>query len=47
MWMMDPARLQALERIDPTPQAPWRTPAFTEIDIKLDREKAKENASAR
>jgi hypothetical protein len=44
---MDLARLQALEKIDPTPQAPWRTPAFTEIDIELDREKAKENASAR
>ncbi|GFF96875.1 hypothetical protein IFM47457_11108 [Aspergillus lentulus] len=25
----------------------WRTPAFTEINIKPDREKAKENASAR
>lgn len=47
MRTMDLARLQALEKIDPTPLAPWRTPAFTEIDIEPDREKAKENASAR
>jgi hypothetical protein len=45
--MMDLARLQALEKINPTPLAPWRTPAFTKIDIKPDREKVKENASAR
>jgi hypothetical protein len=37
MRMMDFARLQALEKIDPTPLAPWRTPAFTEIDIEPDR----------
>jgi hypothetical protein len=47
MQMMDLAQLQALEKINPTPLAPWRTPAFTEINIKLDREKAKENASTR
>ncbi|KAF4202410.1 hypothetical protein CNMCM8927_000222 [Aspergillus lentulus] len=47
MRTMDLDRLQALEKIDPTPLAPWRTPAFTEIDIEPDREKAKENASAR
>jgi hypothetical protein len=46
MWMMDLACLQALEKIDPTPLAPWRTPAC-EIDIEPDREKAKEKASAR
>ncbi|CEL11943.1 Putative Reverse transcriptase [Aspergillus calidoustus] len=44
---MDPARLQALETIDPTPQPPWQAPAFTEIDIEPDRDKAKEKASAR
>jgi ribonuclease HI len=47
MRTMELARLQALGKIDPTPLAPWRTPAFTEIDIELDREKAKEKASAR
>jgi hypothetical protein len=47
MRTMDLARLQALENIDPAPLAPWRTPAFTEIDIEPDRETAKEKASAR
>jgi hypothetical protein len=41
MRTMDVARLQALERIDLTPLAPWRTPAFTQIDIKPDKEKAR------
>jgi ribonuclease HI len=44
---MDLARLQALETIDPRPQPPWRTPAFSEIDIEPDHDQAKENALAR
>lgn len=44
---MDLDRLQALETIEPRPLAPWRTPAFTEIDIEPDREKAKDKTSAR
>ncbi|BAE66183.1 unnamed protein product [Aspergillus oryzae RIB40] len=47
MRTMDLNRLQALETIDPTPLAPWRTQPFTEIEIEPDREKAKANASAR
>ncbi|THC88360.1 hypothetical protein EYZ11_012191 [Aspergillus tanneri] len=47
MRTMDLDRLQALETIDPRPLAPWRTPAFTEIDIEHDREKAKAKALAR
>src|SRR5699024_6686248 len=37
---MDLDRLQALETIDPKPQPPWQTPAFMEIEIEPDREKA-------
>lgn len=37
---MDLDRLQALETIDPRPQPPWQTPAFMEIEIEPDREKA-------
>ncbi|EED11837.1 hypothetical protein TSTA_110170 [Talaromyces stipitatus ATCC 10500] len=44
---MDLTRLQALETIDPTPPPPWQTPAFIEIDIELDWDKAKDKASAR
>lgn len=44
---MDLTRLQALETINPTPQPPWRTPVFTEIKIEPDRDKAKDQASAR
>jgi ribonuclease HI len=44
---MDLNRLQALETIDPRPLTPWRTPAFYEIDIEPDHEKAKDKASAR
>jgi DNA repair protein RadC len=44
---MDPVQLQALETINPTPQPPWQAPAFTEINIKPDRDKAKEKAAAR
>ncbi|GFG17532.1 putative reverse transcriptase [Aspergillus lentulus] len=44
---MDLNRLQALEVINPKPQQPWQTPAFTEIDIEPDREKAMDKASAR
>lgn len=47
MQIMDLARLQALEKINPTPLALWRTLVFTEINIEPDREKAKEKASAR
>jgi hypothetical protein len=41
---MDLTRLQALETIDPRPQPPWRTPAFSEIEIEPDHDKAKEKA---
>ena len=44
---MDLDRLQALEIIDPKPQPPWQTPAFMEIDIEPDREKAQEESSTR
>jgi hypothetical protein len=43
---MDLTRLQALETISATPPPPWRTPAFLEIDIELDYDKAKHKASA-
>jgi hypothetical protein len=43
---MDLNRLQALETISPNPQQPWQTPAFTEIDIEPDREKAMDKSSA-
>jgi hypothetical protein len=36
-----------VETIDPRSLAPWRTLAFTEIDIKPDHEKAKEKTSIR
>jgi hypothetical protein len=38
---------QTLERIDPTPLAPWRIPVFTEIDIESGREEAKNKAAVR
>ncbi|CEL10491.1 Putative Reverse transcriptase [Aspergillus calidoustus] len=44
---METDRLRTLETIDPTPQPPWQTPAFAEIDIEPDREKAKDKALAR
>ncbi|KAI3051528.1 hypothetical protein CBS147353_11591 [Aspergillus niger] len=44
---MNLTRLQALERIDPKPQAPWRAQSFTDIEIELDREKAQTNALVR
>jgi ribonuclease HI len=44
---MDLTRLQALETIDPRPQPPWRTPAFSEIEIEPDHDKAKEKALTR
>jgi ribonuclease HI len=44
---MDLNRLQALEIINPKPQQPWQTPAFTEIAIEPDCEKAMDKASAR
>lgn len=45
--IMDLGRLRALETINLTLQPPWRTPAFTEIDIEPDRDNAKDKASAR
>jgi ribonuclease HI len=39
-------RLQELELIDPTPLPPWRTEAFSEIEIKPDREIAMARADA-
>ncbi|EED16643.1 hypothetical protein TSTA_017180 [Talaromyces stipitatus ATCC 10500] len=44
---MNLTQLQALETINPTPPPPWQTPAFIEIDIEADHNKAKEKASAR
>eukprot|EP00136_Aspergillus_niger_P005212 XP_001395701.2 reverse transcriptase [Aspergillus niger CBS 513.88] len=44
---MNLTRLQALERIDPRPLAPWRAQSFTDIEIEPDREKAQTNALAR
>ena len=37
---MDLDQLQALETIDPRPHPLWQTPAFMEIEIEPDREKA-------
>jgi hypothetical protein len=42
---MDLTRLRALETINATPPPPWRTPAFLEIDIEPDHDKAKHKAS--
>ena len=44
---MDLDRLQALETIDPKPQPPWQTPAFMEIGIEPDREKAQAESLVR
>jgi hypothetical protein len=44
---METNRLRTLETINSTPQPPWQTPAFAEIDIEPDREKAKDKALAR
>lgn len=41
---MDLDRLNKLETIDPQPLPPWRGDAFTEIEIELDREIARERA---
>ncbi|THC88516.1 hypothetical protein EYZ11_012034 [Aspergillus tanneri] len=43
---MNLERLDAVETIDPKPLAPWIPPAFAEIDIEPDRQKAKEKAAA-
>ena len=43
---MDLERLDALETIDPTPLAPWSPPAFEEIRIDSDRDRASDNAAA-
>ena len=41
---MDPSRLATLETIGPRPLPPWRAEAFAEIEVKSDRETAKERA---
>ncbi|KAJ5483111.1 hypothetical protein N7530_002357 [Penicillium desertorum] len=41
---MDPSRLATLETIDPRPLPPWRAEAFAEIEVKSDRETARERA---
>jgi ribonuclease HI len=41
---MNPERLNDLEIIDPRPLPPWRTEAFTEIEIEPDRETARDRA---
>ena len=43
---MDVDRLNELEMIDPRPLPPWRTAAFTEIELEPDREIARERAEA-
>lgn len=39
-------QLNGLETINPKPAAPWKPPAFKEIDINPDRETAEKNAAA-
>jgi hypothetical protein len=46
MKTMDLERLDALEAIDPRPLAPWLPPAFEEIRIDSDRDRASNNATA-
>jgi hypothetical protein len=41
---MSLGRLDELEMIDPRPRPPWRTESFTEVEIGLDRETARERA---
>jgi ribonuclease HI len=41
---MDVDRLNELEIIDPRPLPPWRSDAFTEIELEHDRETARERA---
>lgn len=41
---MNVDRLNELEMIDPRPLPPWRSEAFTEINVEPDRETAKEDA---
>jgi ribonuclease HI len=43
---MDVNRLNELEMIDPRPLPPWRTAAFTEIELEPDREIARERAES-
>jgi hypothetical protein len=43
---MDLKRLDSLETIDPRPLAAWDPPAFEEINIDSDRDKAAEKAAA-
>lgn len=43
---MNLERLQHLEMIDPRQRPPWRTEAFTEIEIEPDREMATQQAEA-
>jgi hypothetical protein len=41
---MDLDRLAELETVDPRPLPPWRREAFAEIEIRPDREVARERA---
>jgi ribonuclease HI len=43
---MNVDRLNELETIDPRPLPPWRTNAFTEIELERDREIARERADS-
>ncbi|KUM55793.1 hypothetical protein ACN42_g11443 [Penicillium freii] len=43
---MDVDRLNELETIDPRPLPPWRSDAFTEIELEHDREAARERAES-
>lgn len=46
MKTMNVEQLDGLETIDPKPRCPWSLPAFVEIDIEPDRDKAKDEATA-
>jgi ribonuclease HI len=46
MKTMNVEQLDGLETIDPKPICPWSLPAFVEIDIEPDRDKAKDEATA-
>jgi hypothetical protein len=46
MKTMNVEQLDGLEIIDPKPMCPWSPPAFVEIDIEPDRDKAKDEATA-
>jgi ribonuclease HI len=46
MKTMGTEQFSGLETINPKPTAPWKLPAFKEIDINPDREKARKNTAS-